>query len=113
MKEKLAPIKQAKELLEQFFMSELDRMQVDSVKARTGVTIYRKTRRSASLADPGAFRDYVKEHDQWDLADIKANAPAVAEFIEKHGVQPPGVNFSQHVSVGYRSGGARGKNEQE
>lgn len=73
-------------------------------------TAYVSTKASATIADRGAFLDFLKSSNRWELADLRANAPAVTEFIKEaaeaisaaqaagqpiNGIvtQPPGVNF--------------------
>ena len=54
------------------------------------------------MADGDTFRKCVISKNLFDLVDWRANAPAVAEFIEDEGVTPPGVNFSTSFTVGVR-----------
>lgn len=104
--EELKPFKEAKELLEQYFLAELERMNVSSVKGGHG-TVYKTMRASATVADGAAFRAYVEETGAWELCDIRANAPAVRDFIEANGTPPAGVNFSNTVTVGCRRAGEK------
>lgn len=74
----------------------------DGIKTPHG-TAYRTMKRSATVADPGAFRSYVIDHDLFDLVDWKANAPAIDDFIKENSVAPPGINFSTMVTIGVRT----------
>lgn len=99
-----ARLKAAKDHLEKLNGVLLDKLQAiggDSVKTPAG-TVYRTTRKSASIADGEAFRTYVIENEGFDLVDWRANALAVADFIESQGAPPPGVNYSLAHTVGVR-----------
>ena len=71
----------------------------ESVKTPHG-TAYQSTKRSASIADGDAFRQYVINNGEFDLVDWRANANAVDDYIKEHGAVPPGVNFSTMITVG-------------
>jgi|SanBayMetagenome_1026888.scaffolds.fasta_scaffold103515_2 hypothetical protein len=73
----------------------------ESVKTPHG-TVYQTTKRSASIADGDAFREYVINNGEFDLVDWRANANAVDDFIKEHAAVPPGVNFSTTITVGVR-----------
>lgn len=75
----------------------------ESVKTTAG-TVYRTGRKSATIADGAAFRQHVISQNLWDIVDWRANAPAVANYIELHKAAPPGVNFSIAYTVGVRRG---------
>jgi len=100
-KEKTKNARAYLELLNGRLLERLNDVGGDSVKTPHG-TVYRTTRRSASIADGETFRQYVIENEQFDLVDWRANANAVDDFIKEQGVQPPGVNFSQAYTVGVR-----------
>jgi Tfp pilus assembly protein PilP len=100
-KEELKPINDAEELLEAYFMQQLQTMGVSSVKCGHG-TVFQKADNSATIADGEAFREFVKANEAWDLTDLRANKVAVREFIEKNGMAPAGVNYSTRIGIGYR-----------
>lgn len=87
--------------IEAAMLSRLNTLNVDSMKSPAG-TMYRTHRKSATLADASAFKEFVIANDAWELTDWKANAPAVADFIEEHKVAPPGVNYGVAYTVGVR-----------
>jgi hypothetical protein len=74
----------------------------DSVTVRGVGTVYRTTKRSASIADGGEFRRFVIGGELWELVDWKANAAQIAEFIEKKKTMPPGINMSSVITIGVR-----------
>lgn len=73
----------------------------DAVKTPHG-TVYRTTKRSASIADGDVFRTYIIDSGGFDLVDLRANANAVDDFIKANGSAPPGVNYSETFTVGVR-----------
>jgi hypothetical protein len=102
--EQKAALKPAKDTLEQlseYLLAHLNQNGVDSVAAPSG-TVYRSTKKSASLADPEAFMTHVIETQSWDLLVRKAAEGAVEAYIEEHGAAPPGVNFSKAHTIGVR-----------
>lgn len=100
-KTKLKPFKETLEQLGNVLLGHLNTINSNSANTDAG-TVYRTERKSASIADKGAFWAVVKETEDWDLIDVRANSTAVEDYIEKHGVQPPGVNFSRMFTVGVR-----------
>lgn len=96
--------KNAREHLEKLNNKLLERLNDvggDSVKTQSG-TVYRSTKRSASIADGDAFRRFVIGGEHFDLVDWRANANAIDDFIKENDTPPPGVNFNQHFVVGVR-----------
>lgn len=96
-KSELQPVNEAMALLEDVFMQHLGALNVDNMKTAHG-TIYKSTKKSASVADMDAFWAYVVTQGAWHLLDKKANVTGVEEFINdpaNQGLPPPGVNWSQ------------------
>lgn len=99
-----AKLKDAKEHLENLnntLLSRLNDLGGESVKTASG-TVYRTTKRSASIADGDTFRQFVISNEAFDLVDWRANANAVDDFIKEQNAPPPGVNFSTTYTVGVR-----------
>jgi hypothetical protein len=100
-KEEMKQYKTALDGLDSILLNHLNSVGANSVNTDAG-TVYRTEKKSASLADPKAFMDYVIANGAFDLMDRKANVNAVAAFIEQHKTQPPGVNFNSIYTVGVR-----------
>jgi len=100
-KAELAPYNDAMEKLEALFMQELNNTHQDSAKTASG-TVYKTTRKTASLDDPDAFMRFVIGGEYWDLLDRKANATAVEEFLNDNQALPPGVKFTAVEEIGVR-----------
>lgn len=97
----MAPYNETLELLNSVLLKHLLDIGIDNAKTAAG-TVYRTEKKSASIADKETFWNYVIKTQDFDLIDYKANAPAVAEFIEKNKTLPPGVNFTTTHVVGVR-----------
>ena len=100
-KEKLKDAKEHLESLNNTLLTRLNQLGGESVKTAHG-TVYRTTRRSATIADGDTFRQFVITHDAFDLVDWRANAIAVDDFIKEQQAPPPGINFSTTYTVGVR-----------
>jgi len=100
-KEELKPLKELLDNLNGVLLEKLNQVGGNSIATDSG-TVYRTEKKSASLADPKAFMDYVLENNAFDLLDRKANVTAVTEFIKENNAPPPGVNFSSTYVVGVR-----------
>ena len=99
-----AKTKDAREYLDKLngkLLERLNEIGGESVKTGAG-TVYRTTRRSATIADGETFRQFVITNEAFDIVDWKANANAVDDFIRSEGTPPPGVNFTTAFTVGVR-----------
>ena len=65
-------------------------------------TAYKKVDTSVTVADGAAFRRHVIGAGAWDLVDFRAAKTPIMEAVEAGEGLPPGINFSQRVSVGIR-----------
>jgi hypothetical protein len=100
-KMKTATARALKDRLESRLLEKLNEVGGESVRTKHG-TVYRTTRRSASIADGDVFRKFVISHEAFDLVDWRANANSVDDFIKSEGTTPPGVNFTTAFTVGVR-----------
>lgn len=100
-KERTKVARDYKERLEAALLAKLNEVGGESVKTAHG-TVYRTTRRSATIADGDVFRQFVIGNEAFDLVDWKANANACDDFIKNEGTPPPGVNFTTAFTVGVR-----------
>jgi hypothetical protein len=100
-KQELAPLEDAKKLLEAWFLQYLQDNNLQNAKTGAGTVSIRQDA-SATVADGEAFRLWIIENDAFQFADIRANKTTVREFVEKEGVPPPGVNFSIRQAIGCR-----------
>jgi hypothetical protein len=90
------------ELLGGAMRDKLTDIGADSAKTPAG-TVYKTIKKSATVADGSVFRKYVVDNAAFDLVDMRANAPAVSEYVSQNGgIAPPGLNYSTRVEVGVR-----------
>ena len=99
--EELKPYKEMRDKLEKLILGYLQESNAKNISTDAGTASVLR-RKSASLEDPQAFMDYVIENAAWDLIDRKANANAVEDFIHNNASPPPGVKFSQALTLGLR-----------
>ena len=74
---------------------------VESMKTSAG-TVYKSVATSATVQDKSAFMDYLKEHQAFDLLDVRANKTAVQDFVTENQDTPPGVVIRREMKVGFR-----------
>jgi hypothetical protein len=84
----------------------MDENKLENLKTKFG-TAYTSVKRTASLADPDVFMNYVIENKAFDLLDRRANSTAVQAFVDKHKVLPPGCNLNSIANVGVRRAGVK------
>lgn len=102
-KEKTAAAREYLENLNGAIVAKLSEIGVESAKTEYG-TAYRTVTKSATVADGALFRKFIIDTKQYDLVDMRANAPAIEVFISGigQGNPPPGVNYSTMVKAGVR-----------
>lgn len=100
-KEELKPFKETLEKLNAVILAHLNLVGGESIRTSAG-TAYVTEKKSASLADPQAFMEYVITNEAWDLLDRKANVKAVGDYIDEYNAPPPGVNYTSTSVVGVR-----------
>lgn len=98
----LQPFNAAKAKLEEILQEHLKTANLDSIRVKGIGTAYKATESSATVQDADAFRSFVLQTGDWDMADIRANKAHVRKHIEKHGNVPPGVKFTQAVTINVR-----------
>lgn len=97
----LAPYKEAKAQLEAELLNHLNSNNMKSARTDAGtVSVSEKT--SCRVDDTDAFRSFVVNNGEWDLCDMKANAPAVEKYMEEQQAPPPGVVVNKFRTVGVR-----------
>lgn len=102
MKDHLAPFEAKKEEITAELIKLLDAQGAEMARTKNG-TVSKLVRHTASLADPDAFMEYVRENDLYELIDRRANAVACREHAKYNGTLPPGVKLNSQVYVGVRT----------
>lgn len=97
----LKPYEDALAKLESRALAILSEQGADSLKTKYG-TCYQAVRRSVRTSDKEAFMDYVKDHEAFDLLDVRPNKTAVEDFVNEHGDLPPGISSETMLAVNFR-----------
>lgn len=94
--------KMRQEKLEIELLRRLNERGTDSTSSRSVGTAYRLVKSSCSVADKEVFRNWVIDRGSWEFLDIKANKTSVDEFRKENGDLPPGLNWSEVLTIGIR-----------
>lgn len=97
----VAEIANAMERLENAFKTTLDKMGVEAVRTEHG-TVFKSISTSVTVADKVAFKEYLQETGNWELADIRAGKAAIEHFRQENDDLPPGINWRQAITIGVR-----------
>lgn len=89
-------------LLNKTLLDMLRATKQDSANVRGIGTVYKTTKKSATIADKDAFKRHVIGAEDYDLLDWRCNVTAAEAFITENKTTPPGVNWSTLVEVGVR-----------
>jgi len=100
-KKSLERVVEAMRKLEADLLEHLNQTGSDSLAAKGVGTVYRSKRESATVDDPLEFLAWVRDNEQWEALDIRANKTFVAELAEI-GDLPPGVKFSIDQTINVR-----------
>jgi hypothetical protein len=97
----IAPLNEKMEKLEAKLLDIFNKTGMDSVKTEFG-TAYTTTRVTASVADREVFMNYVKDHEEWSLLEVRAAKTAVEQFRSIHDDIPPGISMREERVVNVR-----------
>lgn len=102
MKEALAPLKGNMDKLENEFLRRLNERGAEAVRTKFG-TAYKNIKSSVSVADWEAFfHNFVIPNGAWDFITRAANKSAIQQFKGEHNDLPPGINYTEIATVGFR-----------
>lgn len=87
--------------LKLLILDHLNTTGLDSVSG-AGFTAYKLVQTSATVGDARAFREWVIDQQAWEMLDWRVNKTATKEAVEDGQPLPPGINFSQAVTIGIR-----------
>jgi len=99
--EELKPYRDMRVQLEGVFNDALTKANVLSMRTAGG-TISATERASATVEDMDAFRTFVVNMGEWDLADLRANAPKVKAWSAENKQLPPGVKYAAIRTISVR-----------
>lgn len=91
------------EKIEIELLSRMNTNGTDSIASREHGTVYRKTQTSCTVADRETFfNEFVLPYEAFDFLEARASKTLVEQYKQEHGVVPPGLNWSEIVTVGVR-----------
>lgn len=74
---------------------------VESARTPAG-TAYRSTQVSCTKADNEAWMSFLRESDEWDLADVRPSKANIKAYRDAGNELPPGLNWREEVTVNIR-----------
>jgi len=100
-KAELKPVTDTLEMIKDELKQALNQFNGQNIKTNAG-TASLTTKASASAADLNAFWTWVVTQGAFDMLDKKPNVTAITEYVNIHGVPPPGVNYNTRTDVNVR-----------
>jgi len=90
--------------IEAIMLGRLNEENTDRLGTKGIGTAFKQKNASCRIVDPLAFRNYVIDTEEWDVADWKANKTSVKEMVERGETPPPGVDYQVFPVVRFRKG---------
>ena len=98
-KDSLKPLVQMMDQIEAGLIEFLNASGSNSIASDHG-TAYKAVQVSATVENKETFMAFVRETQQWEALDIKANKTFVKDYMEENEEVPPGVKVSQMQTIG-------------
>lgn len=98
---KVAAIDEGLEKIENFMLKHLQSTGSSSIRTEAG-TFFKQVVTKASVADKDTFMSYVRDNDLWALLEVRASKSAVDQFRTEHNDLPPGINWTETLTVNVR-----------
>lgn len=98
-KAELKPFNEQMTLLENELVRRMHEDGTNSFNTDNG-TAYKRTLSSVRVANGGAFFDWLRETDNWQLADVRAAKKEVEAWLEKEQSLPPGLDINRVIKCG-------------
>lgn len=95
---KVEAIEQAMTKVENYLLKLMQDLGVESIRTAVG-TPYISRRSSASVSDWESFLGFVRENDNWEMLERRANKTVVQQWREEHNDLPPGLNWREERVV--------------
>jgi hypothetical protein len=96
--------KEKQERIEAEFLRRFSERGTDSTKANGIGTAYKVVRSSATVGDKDVYFNWILEDPEIRMAFIeaRANKTAVLQYRTEHEDIPPGINWREDLTVGFR-----------
>lgn len=99
--QELAPVNEALRAIEARLLAMFTEAGLSNVKTAHG-TAYTSTRRSYTVEDPSALRDFIEGNNLPELLETRVSKSAVDQYLEAGNALPPGIKVSQQVTINVR-----------
>ncbi len=101
--EEVAKYNEAADRIENILLAKFAEMGVESIKTTKG-TAYQSIRTSATMGDWDSFREFCeRQDDPYQYIERRVSKDAVVAYKQATGELPPGVNWSETRTVGFRA----------
>lgn len=100
-KEKTKAVEAGMGVIEAWLLNELNLQGLTTFSCDVG-TAFVKTTDFANVADWNLTLEFIKANEMYQMLKKDVNKTAVKEFIDAHGVPPPGVNWGSKLEVQVR-----------
>ena len=100
-KDSVANIDKKLDKMEAKILEVMQKVGMEAIRTENG-TVSSSTRVSSSVADKEAFLDFVREHDLWQLVDMRPLKSGIKEYRDVNDDLPPGINWREERVVQFR-----------
>lgn len=97
-KDEMEQITRRMKKIEERLRSGMEAVGAESLRTESGLC-HKSVKLSARVEDRDAYMQFVRETGAWEFLESKANKTAVEEYLDKHGVLPPGVSVFRIESI--------------
>lgn len=101
-KDELAPYNQKIEKLEAWMLDTLNKASVDSMAFKGVGTMFKQTVTSVTVENWSDTLAFIQENALWELLEQRVSKTVCNDYVEAHGIVPPGVKVTQDTEVRVR-----------
>ena len=98
---KVSKLDEALDKIEAALLNTFEQTGMESIKTEFG-TAYTSTRTTASVADPDAFMNFVRENEAWHMLEKRCSKQGIEQYKAEHEALPPGINWRAERTVNFR-----------
>lgn len=101
-KDELAPLNDKIEKLESWMLNALNKASVDSMAFKGVGTMFKQLCTSVTVETWSDTLAWIQENGLWEVLEQRVSKTVVQDYVEAHGVVPPGVKIAQEYEVRVR-----------
>lgn len=98
---KKAPVEDLRKKIEAKLLGVMNESGMESIRTEFG-TAYKSVRASCSVADWDEFFNFVQRDEAWHMLEHRASKTAVEQYRDAENRLPPGLNWSETLTVNFR-----------